>query len=111
MPFSRRDVLKTGAATVAAAVASPPIIARADETLTVAAFGGEFARNLHADGRAAGRKFSCKVVFYDSPGTHVQNYAEIRASRGNPGFDVAAEMTASQNIFPWREGEGPRDAH
>jgi putative spermidine/putrescine transport system substrate-binding protein len=38
-------------------------------------------------------------VVYDDRGTHVQNYAKIRAGRGSAGFDVAAELTASQIVL------------
>ncbi|MDB5511845.1 MAG: spermidine/putrescine transporter substrate-binding protein [Enterovirga sp.] len=103
MTLSRRTILKSGAATLAAGIASPPIVARADETLTVAAFGGEFQDIfMRTVVQPFEKKFSCKVV-YDSSGTHVQNYAKIRASRGSPGFDVAAEMTASQNVLGGKE--------
>lgn len=99
MTLTRRTILASGAA----ALAAPATISRADETLTVAAFGGEFQDVFMATVvRPFEKKFSCRVI-YDSSGTHITNYAKIRASRGAPGFDVAGEMTASQNILGAKE--------
>ena len=98
MRLSRRGLLKAGTAAVASTMGPWPI-ARAADTLTVAAYGGEF-RDIFTRTvvEPFEKKFSCKVI-YDDRGTHVQNYAKIRAGRGNVGFDVAAELTASQIVL------------
>lgn len=91
----RRRFLKRTAATAAAGVAGGPwIIAGAQsETLVVNAYGGEFQEVfLKTVVRPFEKKFSVKVV-YDDAGTSSEDYARIRASRGAPGFDVAAELT------------------
>src|SRR3954453_7020557 len=91
-------MLKGGTAALASTIGPWPI-ARAADTLTVAAYGGEF-RDIFTRTvvEPFEKKFLCKVI-YDDRGTHVQNYAKIRAGRGNVGFDVAAELTASQIVL------------
>ena len=99
MPITRRTLL--GAAGLAAG-SGPWIIARAAETLTVAAYGGEyrdiFIRTVIEPFE---KKFSVKVEYDDSGG--VDPYPRIRASQGSPGFDVAAEMVPSTIILGARE--------
>jgi putative spermidine/putrescine transport system substrate-binding protein len=48
------------------------------------------------------KKFGVKIV-YDDSGSASEKYAKIRASRGAPGFDVAAELTPPELILGARE--------
>ncbi len=98
MLIERRTLIKSAGA-AAATIGAPWIIpSRAAETLTIAAFGGEF-RDIFTRRVIAPfeKKFGVKVT-YDDSGMGPQYYARIRASKGSPGFDVAAEMGA-QEIF------------
>lgn len=102
MTPTRRRLLKS---TVAAAAITgfPAIIARAADTLTIAAYGGEFQDLfLKHVVEPFEKKFSVKVV-YDNSSSQTQMYAKIRAGRGSAPFDVAAEMTAGQIILGARE--------
>src|SRR6266481_4079362 len=89
----RRRVLQGLAGSAAAgAVGMPWIGVRAAETLVVTAFGGEYQEVLvKTTIEPFEKKFGVKIT-YDPGGTASETYAKIRASRGNPGFDVAAEM-------------------
>ena len=55
------------------------------------------------------KKFGVKVV-HDATGTSSQDYAKIRASRGAPGFDVAAALSPPE-VDPRRQGEPAREDH
>ncbi len=105
LPIRRRGFLKGAAATVAAGVAGGPwVIARAQDTLTVNAYGGEFQDVfMKAVVQPFEKKFGVKVV-YDEAGSASEDYARIRASRGAPGFDVAAELTPPEIILGAKEG-------
>jgi putative spermidine/putrescine transport system substrate-binding protein len=97
----RRAVI--GGAAAAAALAAPPIVAQTPETLVVNAYGGEFQEVfLRTTVQPFERKFGVKVT-YDDAGTASEDYARIRASRGAPGFDVAAELTPPEMILGARE--------
>ena len=99
MSIGRRGVI----AGLGAAVGGGPwIIARAAETLTVAAYGGEY-RDIFTKTviEPFEKKFSVQVIYDDSGG--VDPYPRIRASRGSPGFDVAAEMVPATIILGARE--------
>lgn len=97
---SRRTVLKGAAA----GLATPFVIsARAAETLVVTAYGGEYEtvfRQSTLDPFA--KKFGVKIVYAESGGA-AQTYTKIRATRGAPGFDVAAELTPPEAILGARE--------
>ena len=99
MTVTRRSVLGGAAA---AAGGGPWIVARAADTLTVAAYGGEY-RDIFTQTviEPFERRFSVKVTYDDSGG--VDPYPRIRASRGAPGFDVAAEMVPATVILGARE--------
>jgi putative spermidine/putrescine transport system substrate-binding protein len=99
MQMNRRSVLGGAAATV---LAAPWIGAKAAEILTVAAYGGEY-RDIFLKTviEPFEKKFSVKVTYDDSGG--VDPYPRIRASRGAPGFDVAAEMVPATVILGGRE--------
>lgn len=97
--LSRRAVL---GGTVAA-LAAPPLVAQTPETLVVNAYGGEFEEIfLRTVVQPFERKFGVRVT-YDSAGTASEDYARIRASRGAPGFDVAAELTPPEMTLGARE--------
>ena len=99
--LGRRSLLK-GAAAAAGAIAAPAIVSRAQETLTIAAFGGEF-RPLFIKHviEPFEQKYSCKVIYDDSGG--LAYFARIRAARGAPGFDVAAQISAPDIILGAKE--------
>ena len=100
MRVTRRRMLQT--ATAVPVLAAPPIIARAADTLTVAAYGGEYREiAIRTIVEPFEKKFSVKVNYDDSGG--VDPYPRIRASRGAPGFDVAAEMVPATIILGARE--------
>jgi len=97
----RRTFLKTAAAgAVAGAASGPWIIVNAQtDSLVVNAYGGEFQDVfLPKVVRPFEKKFGVKVV-YDDSGTASEDYAKIRASRGAPGFDVAAELTPAEVVL------------
>jgi putative spermidine/putrescine transport system substrate-binding protein len=115
---SRRNILRA-AGGIALVGLAPARIARAADTLVVNAYGGEFGDILKKTVIAPfERKFGVQVVF-DDTGTSSTNYAKIRATKGAPGFDVAAELTAAENflgaseklLLPITEKEVPNLAH
>lgn len=99
--MGRRPVL----AGLGGLVLSAPFIVRtrAAETLVVTAYGGEYQDVFMSTVvRPFEKKFGVSVT-YDLSGGAAQTYAKIRASRGAPGFDVAAELTAPEAILGARE--------
>ena len=79
------------------------IPALAADTLVVNGYGAEFQEFItQTTIEPFEKKFGVKVT-YDNTGTAAQNYAKIRASRGAPGFDVAAELTPAEVILGQRE--------
>jgi putative spermidine/putrescine transport system substrate-binding protein len=100
MRITRRRAVQTAAAS--AVLAAPPIVSRAADTLTIAAYGGEYRDiAMRTVIQPFEKKFSVKVTYDDSGG--VDPYPRIRASRGAPGFDVAAEMVPATIILGARE--------
>lgn len=92
---SRRGLL--GGA--AFALAAPPLVAQTPDTLVINAYGGEFQDVfMPTVVRPFEQKFGVRVT-YDDAGTASEDYARIRASRGAPGFDVAAELTPPEIIL------------
>src|SRR3954447_14947815 len=89
----------------AAGVLSAPFVipARAEEVLTISAFGGEFhdifVKNVLAPFE---QKFGVKVIYDEGGG--LAYYTRIRAAQGSPGFDVAAEISAPDIILGAKEG-------
>lgn len=95
-----RNILAGGVATIF----MPAIIARASDTLTVNSQGGEYQELFERTViRPFEQKFGVKVT-HDPTGLSSQDYAKIRASRGAPGFDVAAVLTAVELNLGAREG-------
>ena len=99
MAGRRAVLLGTGAA-----LATPNIIlAQSSDQLVVNAYGGEFQEVfLKTTVAPFEQKFGVKVV-YDDAGSAAEDYAKIRASRGAPGFDVAAELTPPEIFLGARE--------
>ena len=105
--IARRRVLKgalAAAALVGAGVAPSIVRAREGDTLIVNAYGGEFEQ-IYVDNviKPFEKKMGVKVI-YDGTGTASKTYAKIRASRGAPGFDVAAELTPEEILLGGKEG-------
>jgi putative spermidine/putrescine transport system substrate-binding protein len=103
--LSRRQLLQGATGTGAIVLATPWIVsARSAETLVVNFYGGEvgeiFKRTTITPFE---KKFGAKVI-YDEVGSASQDYAKIRASRGEPGFDVAAGLTVPEIILGSKEG-------
>lgn len=100
----RRTILRAGAGAMLGSLASPFVIsARAADTLVVTAYGGEYETVFkQAVVHPFEKKFGVQVT-YDQSGGAAQTYAKIRAARGAPGFDVAAELTAPEAILGARE--------
>lgn len=98
--LSRRRVLQG----TAGALAAPYIIpALAAETLVVNGYGAEFQEIItRTTLEPFEKKFGVKIT-YDNTSSAAQNYAKIRAARGAPGFDVAAELTPPEVILGAKE--------
>ena len=100
MGLSRRNALRAAAGALAAPYVMP---ARAADTLVVNGYGAEFQEIItRTTIEPFEKKFGVKVT-YDNTGSAAQNYAKIRASRGAPGFDVAAELTPPEIILGQKE--------
>jgi len=105
MRISRRHVLKGTTAFAAAGTIGAPFIqtARAADSVVVNAYGGEFQDAfMKTVVEPFQKKFGVQVV-YDDAGTASEDYARIRAARGAPGFDVAAELTPPEIILGAKE--------
>lgn len=101
---SRRTLLKASAAAAGVALSMPPTISQAADTLVVNSQGGEYQELFERTViRPFEKKFGVQVV-HDPVGLSSQDYARIRASRGAPGFDVAAVLTAVELNLGAREG-------
>jgi len=100
----RRTLLASAAGAALGSLASPFVIsARAAETLVVTAYGGEYQEIfMTAVIKPFEKKFGVSIT-YDQSGGAAQTYARIRAARGAPGFDVAAELTPPEAILGARE--------
>ena len=93
--INRRKFLKNTATTLLTTTISAPwvIVNAQSDTLVVNAYGGEFQDIfMKVVAQPFEKKFGVKII-YDATGTSSEDYARIRASRGAPGFDVAAELT------------------
>jgi len=105
--LSRRDAMAKGAAGVAALSAAslgPWFVARAADQLIVNFYGGEVSEIFKRTTiRPFEKKFGVRVL-YDDVGSASEDYAKIRASAGNPGFDVAAGLTIPEIILGAKEG-------
>jgi putative spermidine/putrescine transport system substrate-binding protein len=100
MTMRRRPLLQAAAGALAAPFIIP---ARAGETLVVSAYGGEYQDVfMHTVVEPFEKKFGVEIA-YDKSGGSAETYARIRASRGTPGFDVAAELGPSESLLGARE--------
>src|SRR5881397_258721 len=101
----RRRFLRGASAVAAATIGAPYVWAqKSDDTLVVNSFGGEYQELFEtAVIRPFEKKFGVKVV-HDATGTSSQDYAKIRASKGAPGFDVAAALSPPEVILGAKEG-------
>lgn len=100
MTLLRRAVLRGAVAGLAAPFVIPT---RAAETLVVNGYGAEFQEIItRTTIKPFEKKFGVQIT-YDNTGSAAQNYAKIRASRGAPGFDVAAELTPPEVILGAKE--------
>jgi putative spermidine/putrescine transport system substrate-binding protein len=101
--ISRRRLLKATAAVGTVALASPPIVSQASDVLVLDSQGGEYIDIIQRSViKPFEKKFGVSVT-YSSTGTAAQTYAKIRATGGNPGFDVAGLLTAAQLALGGRE--------
>ena len=100
----RRSFLKGIAGAAASNLCAPFIItAQAANSLVVTAYGGEYEDVfMKTVVKPFEKKFGVHIV-YDESGGASQTYAKIRAARGAPGFDVAAELTAPEAILGGKE--------
>ena len=86
--------------TIVAAICATPALA---QQLIVNSYGGEYLDLvMEAVIRPFEAQFGVEVV-YDAVGSASEDYARIRATRGNPGFDVVV-MTAPEALQGCREG-------
>ncbi len=101
----RREFLRRASAGAALTLGAPYVWAqRTDETLVVNTFGGEYQELFEKTVmQPFEKKFGVKVI-HDATGTSSQDYAKIRASRGAPGFDVAAALSPPEVILGAKEG-------
>jgi putative spermidine/putrescine transport system substrate-binding protein len=104
-PLDRREFIKRTSAAAVAGLSAPYVWGqKTDETLVVNSFGGEyqelFEKNIIEPFE---KKFGVKVV-HDPTGTSSQDYAKIRASKGAPGFDVAAALSPPEVLLGAKEG-------
>src|SRR5438105_2401233 len=101
---TRRKLLVGTAALGATSIVSPFVIPlRAQEVLVVNTQGGEYQEIIERTViRPFEKRFGVKVT-NDATGTAAEDYAKIRASRGAPGFDVAAVLTPVDVILGAKE--------
>ena len=102
---SRREFIRRASAVTALGLGAPYVWAqRTDETLVVNSFGGEYQELFEkAVIQPFEKKFGVKVI-HDATGTSSQDFAKIRASKGAPGFDVAAALSPPEVILGAKEG-------
>ncbi len=102
--LTRRRFLAGTAVAGVGSVASPFVIAaRSQDVLVVNTQGGEYQEIVERTViRPFEKKFGVKVT-NDPTGTAAEDYAKIRASRGAPGFDVAATLTPAEVILGAKE--------
>src|SRR5215510_8141801 len=103
--LDRREFIKRTSAAAVAGLSAPYVWGqKTDDTLVVNSFGGEyqeiFEKNII---QPFEKKLGVKVV-HDTTGTSSQDYAKIRASKGAPGFDVAAALSPPEVLLGAKEG-------
>ena len=101
----RRKFIRGVSAAAVTSLGAPYIWAqgKTDDTLVVNSFGGEYQELVEkAVIQPFEKKFGVKVV-HDTTGTSSQDYAKIRASKGAPGFDVAAALSPPEVVLGAKE--------
>ena len=101
----RRKFISGVSAAAVTSLGAPYIWAqgKTDDTLVVNSFGGEYQELVEkAVIQPFEKKFGVKVV-HDTTGTSSQDYAKIRASKGAPGFDVAAALSPPEVVLGAKE--------
>lgn len=104
--LTRRSILKgaAGVAALSAASIGPWKIAHANERLIVNSYGGSQGKATdEAINKPFEEKFKVKVI-NDETGTAAQDYAKIRATNGQPGWDVNSNLTPPEVVLGKREG-------
>ena len=103
--LDRREFIRRASAAAIAGLGAPNVIAqRTEESLIVNSFGGEYQELFEkAVIQPFEKKFGAKIV-HDTTGTSSQDYAKIRASKGSPGFDVAAALSPPEVLLGAKEG-------
>jgi len=103
--LNRREFMRRASAAAVVGLSAPYVWSqRTDETLVVNSFGGEYQELFEKSViQPFEKKFSVKVI-HDATGTSSQDYAKIRASKGSPGFDVAAALSPPEVILGAKEG-------
>ena len=103
--LDRREFIRRASAAAIAGLGAPYVIAqRTEESLVVNSFGGEYQELFEkAVIQPFEKKFGAKIV-HDTTGTSSQDYAKIRASKGSPGFDVAAALSPPEVLLGAKEG-------
>lgn len=100
---SRRRVLRAAGAGAAVLAAPNVISAQTPEILVVNSQGGEYQEIIENTViKPFEQRFGVRVT-HDATGTSSQDYARIRASRGAPGFDVAAVINPPEILLGQRE--------
>ncbi len=102
---NRREFIRRASAAAVLGAAAPYVLAqRTEETLVVNSFGGEYQELIEKNViQPFEKKFGVKII-HDPTGTSAQDYAKIRASRGAPGFDVAAALSPPEVLLGAKEG-------
>src|SRR4051812_44953573 len=102
--LSRRAFLQRASAAAVLGLGVPDVRGQRTDELVVNSFGGEYQELFEkAVIQPFEKKFGVKVI-HDTTGTSSQDYAKIRASKGAPGFDVAAALSPPEVILGAKEG-------
>src|SRR5262249_51987719 len=103
--FDRRGFIKRASAAAVAGGAAPYVWSQKnDDTLVVNSFGGENQEPLEKKNIEPVQKKIGVQDVHDTTGTSSQDYAKIRASKGAPGFDVAAALSPPEVLLGAKEG-------
>src|SRR6476659_1346672 len=103
--LDRREFIRRASAAAVVSLGAPYVWGqKTDDTLVVNSFGGEYQELFEKNViEPFEKKFGVKVV-HDATGTSSQDYAKIRASKGSPGFDVAAALSPPEVLLGAKEG-------
>lgn len=103
--LDRREFVRRASAAALLGLGAPYVWGqRSGETLVVNSQGGEYQELFEKTViQPFEKKFGVKII-HDPTGTAAVDYAKIRASRGSPGFDVAAVLTPAEVVLGAKEG-------